>query len=609
MRGHSADTTNNQWSGDWTAIKSLIPYFMEFRGRVLIALLFLLLAKLANVTIPFAMKNIVDALDPNQTQIIVVPILFLVMYGILRLGTILFGEIRDTIFGRVTEHAMHRIGLKLFKHLHTLDLDFHLSRRTGGVARDIERGTNGINFLMRFMLFNIIPTLLEISLITVILMLNYSVWYAIIIVTAVVFYIVWSVILTEKRTGIVRQMNEMDNTSNTRAIDSLLNFETVKYFSNEAYEAKQYDQNLTAWEQARARNRLSMAVLNSGQAFIIAASITAIMTFAAHDVSAGAMTLGDLVLVNAYMLQLFIPLNFLGFVYREIKRALADIEHMFSLLEKEAQIEDKADAVDLVLNGGEIQFEHVSFAYKEDRQILSDVSFTIPAGKKIAVVGPSGAGKSTLARLLFRFYDVDAGRITINHQDIRDLTQHSLRSAIGVVPQDTVLFNHDIYYNIAYGQPDAGKEDVEKAARLAHLDKFIRQLPQGYQTLVGERGLKVSGGEKQRIAIARMLLKNPGIMVFDEATSSLDSGSEQAIIEALGEVAESKTTLLIAHRLSTIVDADHIIVLDQGRVVEQGTHSKLLNQQGIYAGLWELQQREVEEPHAMPMATAKNIRQ
>ena len=606
MRGHGDNTTNNRWSGDWTAIKSLIPYFMEFRGRVILAMLFLLLAKLANVMIPFVMKYIVDALDSSQSEIIVVPIIFLAMYGVLRLGTILFGEIRDTIFGRVTEHAMHRIGLKLFKHLHALDLDFHLSRRTGGMARDIERGTNGINFLMRFMLFNIIPTLLEISLIAVILLVNYSAWYAIIIVVAVAIYIVYSVVLTEWRTSIVRHMNEMDNQANTRAIDSLLNFETVKYFGNEDYEAEQYDKNLTGWENARARNRLSMAALNSGQAFVIAASITAIMTLAAYDVSTGVMTLGDLVLVNAYMLQLFIPLNFLGFVYREIKRALADIEHMFSLLGKETRIKDKADAGDLVLNGGEIRFEHVSFGYKEDRQILNDVSFEIPAGKKVAVVGPSGAGKSTIARLLFRFYDVDAGRITINNQDIRELTQHSLRSAIGVVPQDTVLFNNNIYYNIAYGRPDASREDIEKAAQLAHLDRFIGQLPQGYDTLVGERGLKVSGGEKQRIAIARMLLKNPGIMVFDEATSSLDSGSEQAILEALREVAESNTTLVIAHRLSTIVDADHIVVLDQGWVVEQGTHVGLLDKQGIYAGLWELQQREAQESDEL--LTVANIK-
>ncbi|MBT7950519.1 MAG: ABC transporter ATP-binding protein/permease [Gammaproteobacteria bacterium] len=596
MRGHGDSTTKNSWSGDWTAIKSLVPYFMEFKGRVFLALLFLLLAKLASVMIPFAMKHIVDALDSNQTQIVVVPILFLGLYGLLRLGTILFGEIRDTIFGRVTERAMHRIGLKLFQHLHKLDLDFHLSRRTGGMARDIERGTNGINFLMRFMLFNIIPTLLEISLITIILFTNYSAWYALIILIAVILYIAYSVILTEKRTDIVRQMNEMDNQTNTRAIDSLLNFETVKYFGNEDYEARQYDQNLTGWENARARNRLSMAALNSGQAFVIAASITAMMTLAAYDVSAGKMTLGDLVLVNAYMMQLFIPLNFLGFVYREIKKSLADIEHMFSLLGKEPKIKDEPDAGELVLNGGEIRFENVSFGYKEDRQILSDISFEIPAGKKVAVVGPSGAGKSTIARLLFRFYDVDEGRITINRQDIRSLTQQSLRSAIGVVPQDTVLFNNNIYYNIAYGRPEASKDDIEKATQLAHLEQFISKLPEGYDTLVGERGLKVSGGEKQRIAIARMLLKNPGIMVFDEATSSLDSSSEQAILEALSEVAESHTTLVIAHRLSTIVDADNIVVLDQGRVVEQGTHVELLEKQGIYSSLWELQQREARQP-------------
>jgi ATP-binding cassette subfamily B protein len=606
MRGHGDSTTRNSWSGDWTAIKSLVPYFMEFKGRVLLALLFLLLAKLASVMIPFVMKYIVDALDSNQTQIITIPVLFLCLYGILRLGTILFGEIRDTIFGRVTERAMHRIGLRLFQHLHTLDLDFHLSRRTGGMARDIERGTNGINFLMRFMLFNIIPTLLEISLITVILFTNYSAWYALIILIAVILYIAYSVILTEKRTNIVRQMNEMDNQTNTRAIDSLLNFETVKYFGNEAYEAEQYDRNLTGWENARARNRLSMAALNSGQAFVIASSITAMMTLAAYDVSAGKMTLGDLVLVNAYMMQLFIPLNFLGFVYREIKKSLADIEHMFSLLGKEPKIKDKPDAGELVLNGGEVRFENVSFGYKEDRQILTDISFNIPAGEKVAVVGPSGAGKSTLARLLFRFYDVDKGRITINNQDIRELTQHSLRSAIGVVPQDTVLFNNNIYYNIAYGRPQASKEEIETATQLAHLDKFIEQLPQGYDTLVGERGLKVSGGEKQRIAIARMLLKNPGIMIFDEATSSLDSGSEQAILEALREVAESHTTLVIAHRLSTIVDADNIVVLDQGRVVEQGTHTGLLNKQGIYASLWELQLREAQQPDETLAVTAIN---
>ena len=606
MRGHGDTTTETNWSGDWTAIKSLVPYFMEFKGRVLLALGFLLLAKLASVMIPFAMKHIVDALDSTQSQVIAVPIAFLVMYGLLRLGTIVFGEIRDTIFGRVTERAMHSIGLKLFKHLHALDLDFHLSRRTGGMARDIERGTNGINFLMRFMLFNIVPTLLEIGLITVILFLNYSPWYALVILVAVVLYVTYSVVLTEWRTGIVRQMNKMDNQTNTRAIDSLLNFETVKYFGNEDYEAEQYDKNLSGWEMARARNRLSMAALNSGQALVIAASITAIMTMAAFDVSNGKMTIGDLVLVNAYMMQLFIPLNFLGFVYREIKKSLADIEHMFSLLGQQPKIKDKADARQLELNGGQVIFDKVSFSYKADRQILDEVSFEIPQGKKVAVVGPSGAGKSTLARLLFRFYDVDSGSITVNGQDVRDLSQESLRAAIGVVPQDTVLFNNDIYYNIAYGRPQASKEEVEEATRLAHLDTFIAQLPQGYQTLVGERGLKVSGGEKQRIAIARMLLKKPGIMIFDEATSSLDSNSEQNILEALREVAQSNTTLVIAHRLSTIIDADNIVVLDQGRVVEQGSHASLLSQGGVYAKLWEMQQREAKQA-ALPAELASSL--
>lgn len=595
MRGHGNSTSSKSWSGDWTAIKSLIPYFMEFKGRVALALIFLFLAKIASVMIPFAMKHIVDALDSSQTQIIAVPMAFLMLYGILRLGTILFGEIRDTIFGRVTERAMHRIGLKLFKHLHALDLEFHLSRRTGGMARDIERGTNGINFLMRFMLFNIIPTLLEISLITFILFVNYSIWYALIILVAVIVYVAYSVLLTEWRTNIVRHMNEMDNQTNTRAIDSLLNFETVKYFGNESFEAEQYDKNLSGWENARARNRISMAALNSGQAFVIAASITAIMTLAAFEVSEGAMTLGDLVLVNAYMMQLFIPLNFLGFVYREIKKSLADIEHMFSLLATRPAIRDKENARELRLDGGDISFNEVSFSYKKDRQILNKVSFVIPNGQKVAVVGPSGAGKSTLARLLFRFYDVDSGSISINGQDIREITQKSLRRAIGVVPQDTVLFNDNIYYNIAYGKPEASEKDVRNATKLAHLDHFIEQLPQGYDTLVGERGLKVSGGEKQRIAIARMLLKNPDIMIFDEATSSLDSSSEQAILKALYEVAENHTTLVIAHRLSTIIDADSIVVLEAGQVVEQGKHSELLTLDGVYAKLWELQQREAKD--------------
>jgi ABC-type transport system involved in Fe-S cluster assembly fused permease/ATPase subunit len=599
MRG-DRHYSNNTWSGNWRVLKHLIPYFIEFPARVGLALGCLILAKLATVALPFALKYIVDSLDATQSKVIAVPLAFLVLYGLLRFGTIIFGEIRDTIFGRVTERAMRRIGLKVFRHLHSLDLDYHLSRRTGALARDIERGTNGISFLMRFLLFNIIPTLFEIALVAGILFYKYGVWYALIVLVSAVVYIFFSILVTEWRTDFVRTMNEMDNKSNSRAVDSLLNFETVKYFANEEYEAREYDQNLAGWEAARMRNRLSLAALNSGQALVIALSMTLMMILAASNVAAGAMTLGDLVLVNAYMIQLFMPLNFLGFVYREIKRALADIEQMFALLERRPRITDKPGAPDLQINGGEIRFDKVGFGYQEDRTILHDVSFTIPAGKKIAIVGPSGAGKSTLARLLFRFYDVDSGAIYIDGQDIRDVNQHSLRESIGIVPQDTVLFNNTIYYNIAYGRPEATDDEVREAARLAHLDGFIRQLPVGYDSLVGERGLKLSGGEKQRIAIARMLLKKPPIMVFDEATSSLDSSAEKAILAALREAAANRTTLAIAHRLSTIVDADEIIVLRHGQIIERGSHQRLLAQGGDYATMWELQQSRIQGPEGPP---------
>jgi ABC-type transport system involved in Fe-S cluster assembly fused permease/ATPase subunit len=599
MRG-DRHYSNNTWSGNWRVLKHLIPYFIEFPARVGLALGCLILAKLATVALPFALKYIVDSLDATQSKVIAVPLAFLVLYGLLRFGTIIFGEIRDTIFGRVTERAMRRIGLKVFRHLHSLDLDYHLSRRTGALARDIERGTNGISFLMRFLLFNIIPTLFEITLVAGILFYKYGVWYALIVLVSAVVYIFFSILVTEWRTDFVRAMNEMDNKSNSRAVDSLLNFETVKYFANEEYEAREYDQNLAGWEAARMRNRLSLAALNSGQALVIALSMTLMMILAASNVAAGAMTLGDLVLVNAYMIQLFMPLNFLGFVYREIKRALADIEQMFALLERRPRITDKPGAPDLQINGGEIRFDKVGFGYQEDRTILHDVSFTIPAGKKIAIVGPSGAGKSTLARLLFRFYDVDSGAIYIDGQDIRDVNQHSLRESIGIVPQDTVLFNNTIYYNIAYGRPEATDDEVREAARLAHLDGFIRQLPVGYDSLVGERGLKLSGGEKQRIAIARMLLKKPPIMVFDEATSSLDSSAEKAILAALREAAANRTTLAIAHRLSTIVDADEIIVLRHGQIIERGSHQRLLAQGGDYATMWELQQSRIQGPEGPP---------
>ncbi|MEX2523388.1 MAG: ABC transporter ATP-binding protein/permease [Gammaproteobacteria bacterium] len=594
MRG-DRNYSNNTWSGNWGVLKNLIPYFMEFPGRVTLAMFCLILAKLASVALPFALKYIVDSLDSAQSQVIAVPLAFLLLYGLLRFGSIIFGEIRDAIFGRVTERAMRRIGLSVFKHLHSLDLDFHLSRRTGGLARDIERGTTGISFLMRFLLFNILPTLFEITLIAGILLYNYGIWYAAIIVAAVTVYIIFSILVTEWRTGFVRVMNEMDNRSNTRAVDSLLNYETVKYFSNEEYEAGEYDENLADWEKARMRNRLSLAALNCGQALVVAASMTALMILAATHVAAGVMTLGDLVLINAYMIQLFMPLNFLGFVYREIKRALADIEQMFNLLNRRPRIEDPPGAPDLVVTDGTIRFDHVTFSYDDTRRILDDVSFTLPAGRKLAIVGPSGAGKSTIARLLFRFYDVDAGRITIDGQDIREVSQQSLRQAIGIVPQDTVLFNNTIYYNIAYGRPEANIEDIREAAGMACLDTFIEELPDGYETRVGERGMKISGGEKQRIAIARVLLKDPAILIFDEATSSLDSSAETAILEQLRNTTTDKSTLVIAHRLSTVVDADEILVLRHGRIVESGNHAELLQLGGDYARLWDLQRHR--RPH------------
>ena len=584
--------THSEWNGNWKALSSLIPYLLEFKGRVIAAMCFLMAAKIANVVVPLVLKHIVDNLDSSNNKFIVVPIALLLVYGILRFATSLFGELRDAVFSRVTERAMRRVGLKVFRHLHKMELDFHLSRHTGGLSRDIDRGTTGISFLLRFTLFNIAPTLFEIALVAVILFVTFNAWFALLTLTAVFLYIAFSVIVTEWRTKFVRQTNEMDSKSNTRAIDSLLNFETVKYFTNEEYEATEYDRNLASWENARLKNRLSLVSLNSGQGLIISAAITIMMIMAAFEVKNDNMTIGDFVMVNAYMIQLFIPLNFLGFVYREIKNALTNIEQMLDLLKKSPAILDKTNSSELKINTGVVQFDNVCFAYKSDRQILNKISFDIPAGKKVAIVGASGAGKSTLARLLFRFYDIDQGSISIDGQDIRDVTQHSLRNAIGVVPQDTVLFNDTLYYNIQYGRPNAKNTEVKQAAKLAHLEDFIQQLPEGYDTLVGERGLKLSGGEKQRVAIARTLLKNPSILVFDEATSSLDSNSEKAILEALNEVAENHSTLVIAHRLSTIVDADNIIVLDQGKIVEQGSHAELLNHNGNYAHLWKLQKNK-----------------
>jgi len=573
---------------DWKIISGLWPYLAEFRGRVVLSLVLLVLAKLATVATPIALKYIVDYLDQNRgaDMLLWIPVILVVAYGALRFGATLFNELRDAVFARVAERAMRRVSLRVFQHLHQRELAFHLDRKTGGLARDIERGTNGISFLLRFTLFNIVPTLLEILLVVGILFVVFNVGYVVAILVAVVVYVVFSIKITEWRTKFVREANARDNQSNSRAIDSLLNYETVKYFNNERYEAQLYDVDLDDWEQARLKNRLSLAALNSGQALIIGLAMIVIMAMAVREVASGEITLGDFTMINAYLLQLFIPLNALGFVYREIRQALVNVERLFKLLGDKPAIEDAPDATELAVEKGEVRFEHIHFAYRPDRPILRDVNFTIPAGHKVAVVGASGAGKSTLARLLFRFYEVDQGAIRIDGQDIRTVTQDSLRSAIGVVPQDTVLFNDTLYRNLAYGRPEASEEEVYRAARMAHLEDFIHSLPEGYETKVGERGLKLSGGEKQRVAIARVILKNPPLLILDEATSSLDSLSEQAILGALNEVSQQRTTLVIAHRLSTIRDANTILVMDGGRIVESGSHGELLADGGHYAHLW-----------------------
>ncbi len=587
--------SDSQYAGgpvNWRIITSLIPYLSEFRGRVALAMAFLLVAKLAGVAIPWALKLIVEHFERTGDALAVVPVALLAGYGLLRFSSVFFSELRDAVFARVAERAMRRISLRVFEHLHRLDLGFHLARRTGGLARDIERGTSGISFLLRFMVFNILPTLVEIGLIAAILLINFSPLYALTVLGAVVLYGAFSIWCTEWRNRFVRESNQMDNRSNTRAVDSLLNYETVKYFGNERFEAEQYDRNLAGWEAARMKNRLSLAALNSGQALIIAGSVTLMMFMAAGQVSAGDMTLGELVMINAYMIQLFVPLNFLGFIYREIREALTNIERLFGLLGEPQKVADAHDAEPLRLRGGSVSFNQVRHAYHSKRPILHNVSFDIPAGQTLAVVGPSGAGKSTLARLLFRFYDVDGGSILVDGQDLRNVTQDSLRRAIGVVPQDTVLFNDTIGYNIAYGSPGASRDDIWRALRLAQLEDFVQRLPEGLETQVGERGLKLSGGEKQRIAIARVLLKDPPILILDEATSSLDTHAERLILDALNVVARKRTTLAIAHRLSTIVHAERILVLDQGRVVEQGSHAELLAAGGAYSRLWADQQRD-----------------
>ncbi|HEX7045894.1 MAG TPA: ABC transporter ATP-binding protein/permease [Burkholderiales bacterium] len=582
---------------DWRTIRTLLPYLLEFRGRVALALGFLMLAKLANVGVPLVLKRIVDTFEQSQA-LLALPVFLFAAYGLLRLGNSLFGELRDVVFVKVLQRSIRRVALKVFEHLHGLSLRFHLERQTGGVSRDIERGAAGIRFLLNFMLFNILPTILEIALVTGILFVRYDPVFAVVTLATLATYVAFTLWVTEWRMIFRRTMNEMDSKANTRAIDSLLNYETVKYFGNERYEARRYDETLAVWEQAAVRNQTSLSLLNVGQAFIISAGVTVLMLLAGYNVMRGRMTLGDLVLVNAFLIQLYTPLNFLGFVYREIRHSLADMERMFGLLNQRTEVSDKPGAPDLVVTRAHVRFEHVDFAYDPDRQILFDVDFEIPAGHKVAVVGTSGAGKSTLARLLFRFYDVTRGRILIDGQDIRDVTQKSLRANIGIVPQDAVLFNDTIYYNIAYGRPEATHEEVIQAARHAHIHHFIESLPKGYDTIVGERGLKLSGGEKQRVAIARTILKRPRILVFDEATSALDSQSETIIQAALREIAAHHTTLVIAHRLSTVMDADQILVMEAGRIVERGTHAELLARNGAYARLWALQQREEREAPA-----------
>ena len=572
-------------------LKSLWPYLMIHKARVIIAMALLVSAKGVALVIPWVFKHIVDALDGGSPeQLLVIPLGFVLLYGGMRFGAVFLGELRDAVFSRVTESAMSKVGLEVFAHLHQLELDFHLGRQTGGISRDIDRGTNGINFMMRFMVFNILPTIIELIVVMLILLFAFDVWFSAVTLVCVVAYVAFSIKTTEWRTRFVKEANRLDSKSSTRAVDSLLNFETVKYFNNEAFEAKQYNTNLRAWEQARVDNRLSLALLNSGQALIIGLGVTALMYLAAKGVAEETMTIGDLVMVNLYLLQLFVPLNALGFIYREIRRALSDIENMFGLLRRQSTVQDKAQATVLKVKQAAIEFEAVDFSYQSQRQILKQLSFSVAPGEKVAIVGPSGSGKSTIGRLLFRFYDISAGAIRVDGQDVRDVQQLSLRQAIGVVPQDTVLFNDTIWNNVAYGCPEASDEAIWKAIDMASLRSFVESIPDGVATIVGERGLKVSGGEKQRIAIARVLLKNPAILLFDEATSALDSESERSILKAMADISANKTTLVIAHRLSTVVDADRILVVDGGEIVEQGSHQELLTQDGQYARLWQMQQ-------------------
>jgi ABC-type transport system involved in Fe-S cluster assembly fused permease/ATPase subunit len=592
---HPHSTAPAPARSDWATLQRLFPYLWRYKWRVMAALAFMVGAKLANVGVPLLLKNLVDAMSikPNDPQaMLVVPIALLIGYGLLRLSTSLFTELRELVFAKATEGAARSISLEVFRHLHALSLRFHLERQTGGMTRDIERGTRGVHSLISYSLYSIIPTLIEVTLVLTLLAVKFDMWFAWITIIALVFYVSFTVTVTEWRTQFRKKMNEMDSTAHSRAIDSLLNYETVKYFNNEEFEAKRYDENLERYRRAAVKSQTTLSLLNTGQQLIIAVALVIMLYRATQGVVDGHMTLGDLVMVNAFMIQLYIPLGFLGVLYREIKQSLTDLDKMFRLMEKEREIADSPNAHALQLNGSPtIRFEHVNFAYDpKGRPILHDVSFEIPSGKTVAVVGPSGAGKSTLSRLLFRFYDVQQGRITIDGQDLKDVTQTSLRRAIGIVPQDTVLFNDTVEYNIAYGNPGATPEQVQEAARSARIHDFIVSTPAGYQAMVGERGLKLSGGEKQRVAIARTLLKDPPIMIFDEATSALDSANERAIQAELQSVAQNKTTLVIAHRLSTVVDAHEILVMDGGYIIERGAHADLLALNGRYASMWALQQ-------------------
>ena len=587
---------------DWATLRRLFPYLWEYKWRVMAALAFMVGAKMANVGVPLLLKELVDTMNPKAVvgaqALLIVPLGLLLAYGLLRLSTTVFAELRELIFAKATEGASRSISLQVFRHLHALSLRFHLERQTGGMTRDIERGTRAVHSLISYSLYSIFPTLIEVAMVLTLLAVKFDVWFAWITIIALIIYITFTIIITEWRTQFRKEMNELDSTAHSRAIDSLLNYETVKYFNNEEFEAHRYDENLQRYRKAALKSQTTLSILNTGQQLIIAAGLVAMLWRATQGVVDGRMTLGDLVMVNAFMIQLYIPLGFLGVLYREIKQSLTDLDKMFTLIEREREIADVPGALALSLpqptpnapSGAGVVFKHVNFSYDPARPILHDISFEIPAGKTVAVVGPSGSGKSTLARLLFRFYDVQSGQIEIAGQDIKQVTQASVRQAIGIVPQDTVLFNDTVEYNIAYGKPGATREQVIEAAQSAHIHSFINATPKGYDTMVGERGLKLSGGEKQRVAIARTLLKNPPILIFDEATSALDSANERAIQAELQSVAQNKTTLVIAHRLSTVVDAHEILVMEAGHILERGSHAELLAASGRYAQMWALQQ-------------------